>query len=78
MGYSAWIEAWMSLFCYSVPVLLFSIVQSVTCGLFYMDRGVDVPVYPCLPIRFHIDGMRQDGLPVPSPSSSVEYVEVAA
>ena len=29
-------------------------------------------------IRFHIDGMRQDGLPVPSPSSSVGYVEVAA
>ncbi|MFC1777445.1 type II toxin-antitoxin system HicB family antitoxin [Pseudomonadota bacterium] len=29
-------------------------------------------------IRFHIDGMKQDGLPVPSPSSAVEYVEVAA
>ena len=29
-------------------------------------------------IRFHIDGMKQDGIPVPSPSSAVEYVEVAA
>ena len=29
-------------------------------------------------IRFHIDGMKQDGLPVPSPSSAVEYDEVAA
>ena len=29
-------------------------------------------------IRFHIDGMKQDGLPVPSPSSAVEYIEVAA
>jgi predicted RNase H-like HicB family nuclease len=25
-------------------------------------------------IRFHIDGMKQDGLPVPMPTSSVEYV----
>ena len=29
-------------------------------------------------IRFHIDGMKQDGLAVPPPSSAVEYVEVAA
>ncbi len=29
-------------------------------------------------IRFHIDGLKQDGIPVPSPSSAVEYVEVAA
>ncbi|NJN35865.1 MAG: type II toxin-antitoxin system HicB family antitoxin [Nitrospiraceae bacterium] len=29
-------------------------------------------------IAFHIDGMREDGLPVPSPSSQVEYVDVAA
>mgnify|MGYP000007309335 CR=1 FL=1 len=29
-------------------------------------------------IRFHIDGMKQDGITVPSPSSAVEYVEVAA
>jgi predicted RNase H-like HicB family nuclease len=25
-------------------------------------------------IRFHIDGMREDGLTIPPPSSSVEYV----
>lgn len=29
-------------------------------------------------IKFHIDGMKEDGLPIPSPSSAVEYVEVAA
>ena len=29
-------------------------------------------------IKFHIDGMKEDGLPIPVPSSSVEYVEVAA
>jgi len=29
-------------------------------------------------IEFHIEGMRQDGEPIPQPRSSVEYVEVAA
>ncbi len=29
-------------------------------------------------IEFHIEGMREDGLPLPEPSSTVEYVEVAA
>ena len=29
-------------------------------------------------IEFHLDGMREDGLPVPAASSQVEYVEVAA
>ena len=28
-------------------------------------------------VEFHIDAMREDGLPVPRPSSSAEYVEVA-
>ncbi|MBI2938834.1 MAG: type II toxin-antitoxin system HicB family antitoxin [Chloroflexi bacterium] len=27
-------------------------------------------------IRFHLDGLREDGLPIPSPLSVVEYVEV--
>ena len=26
-------------------------------------------------VRFHIEGLRQDGLPVPEPSSIFEYVE---
>jgi len=26
-------------------------------------------------IRFHIDGLKEDGLPVPQPTSSAEYVE---
>lgn len=29
-------------------------------------------------ITFHLDGLRQDGVPIPAPSSRVEYVEVAA
>jgi len=29
-------------------------------------------------IELHISGLRQDGLPIPQPSSQVEYVEVAA
>lgn len=29
-------------------------------------------------IAFHLEGMREDGLAVPSPSSQVDYVEVAA
>lgn len=28
-------------------------------------------------IEFHLDGMREDGEPVPPPSSHVEYVDVA-
>jgi predicted RNase H-like HicB family nuclease len=28
-------------------------------------------------IEFHLDGMRADGLPIPEPTSQVEYVEVA-
>ena len=29
-------------------------------------------------IAFHLDGMREDGLPIPQPSSKVEYIDVAA
>ena len=29
-------------------------------------------------IAFHLEGMREDGIPVPVPSSRVDYVEVAA
>lgn len=29
-------------------------------------------------IEFHIEAMREDGLPVPEPASSAEYVEVAS
>jgi predicted RNA binding protein YcfA (HicA-like mRNA interferase family)/predicted RNase H-like HicB family nuclease len=29
-------------------------------------------------IEFHIDGLKQDGLPVPTPSSESEFVEVGA
>ena len=29
-------------------------------------------------IDLHLRGMREDGLPVPEPSSSVDYIEIAA
>lgn len=29
-------------------------------------------------IAFHVEGLREDGEPVPPPSSRVEYVEIAA
>jgi predicted RNase H-like HicB family nuclease len=29
-------------------------------------------------IEFHIEGLREDGQPVPEPSSSIEYVDVRA
>jgi predicted RNase H-like HicB family nuclease len=29
-------------------------------------------------ILFHLEGLREDGAPIPSPSSTVEYVEVSA
>ena len=29
-------------------------------------------------IELHLEGLREDGLPVPEPSSSSEYVEVGA
>jgi predicted RNase H-like HicB family nuclease len=28
-------------------------------------------------IEFHLDGMKEEGLPIPEPSSTVEYVEVS-
>jgi predicted RNase H-like HicB family nuclease len=27
-------------------------------------------------IEFHLDGLREDGVPIPQPSSRVEYIEV--
>jgi predicted RNase H-like HicB family nuclease len=29
-------------------------------------------------IEFHLEGLREDGLPIPAPASRVEYVEIAA
>lgn len=29
-------------------------------------------------IVFHLDGLREDGLPVPTGASTVEYIEIAA
>jgi predicted RNase H-like HicB family nuclease len=29
-------------------------------------------------IEFHLDGLREDGTPIPQPASRVEYVDIAA
>lgn len=29
-------------------------------------------------IEFHLQGMREDGIPIPEPTSQVEYVKIAA
>ena len=29
-------------------------------------------------IAFHVEGMREDGTPIPEPTSKVEYIELAA
>lgn len=29
-------------------------------------------------IEFHVEGLREDGQPIPAPSSSIEYVDVRA
>lgn len=29
-------------------------------------------------IEFHLEGMREDGVPIPAPQSRVEYVDVSA
>jgi predicted RNase H-like HicB family nuclease len=29
-------------------------------------------------IEFHIEGLREDGEPIPPPSSSIEFIDVAA
>ena len=29
-------------------------------------------------IEFHIEGLREDGQPIPEPSSSIEYVDIRA
>jgi predicted RNase H-like HicB family nuclease len=29
-------------------------------------------------IEFHLSGLRDDGVPIPQPSSQVDYVDVAA
>ena len=29
-------------------------------------------------IEFHLEGMREDGTPIPPPASRVEYVDIAA
>jgi predicted RNase H-like HicB family nuclease len=46
----------------------------VTTGATLKQIEVEIPAA----IGFHIEGIREDGLPVPEPVSKVGYVEVAA
>ena len=32
----------------------------------------------CEAIEFHLEGMREDGTPIPPPASRVDYVDIAA
>jgi len=41
------------------------------------DTEAEVESLICQAIEFHVAGLREDGLAVPSPSSKVEYVDVA-
>ena len=38
----------------------------------------DVELHIREAIEFHVEGMREDGTPVPQPATRVEYVETAA
>ena len=29
-------------------------------------------------IEFHLEGMREDGIPIPAPQSKVEYIDISA
>lgn len=39
------------------------------------DTVADVEQEIRAAIRFHIEGLREDGVPVPAPTSSVEYID---
>ncbi|MCG6206610.1 type II toxin-antitoxin system HicB family antitoxin [Rhodopseudomonas sp. HC1] len=39
------------------------------------DSVAEVEVEIREAIRFHLDGLREDGLPVPAPTSLAEYIE---
>ena len=38
----------------------------------------EVEIEICAAVEFHIEGLREDGIALPSPSSQVEYIDVAA
>jgi predicted RNase H-like HicB family nuclease len=40
----------------------------------YLD--VSQPLHEA--IEFHIEGLKEDGEPIPKPASSIEFIEVAA
>jgi predicted RNase H-like HicB family nuclease len=68
--YSFVIERAGSNFSAYVPDLPGCVATGSTVG--EVERGIREA------IGLHLEGLREDGLPVPLPSSQVEYVDVAA
>jgi predicted RNase H-like HicB family nuclease len=70
MRYAVVIERAASNFSAYVPDLPGCVATGATVG--EIERSIRKA------IELHIEGLREDGLPVPQPSSQVEYVDVAA
>ena len=70
MRYAVVIERAESNFSAYVPDLLGCVATGTTIP--------EVEAEIRVAIEFHLEGMREDGLPIPAPSSRVEYVEVTA
>jgi predicted RNase H-like HicB family nuclease len=70
MRYAIVIERAASNFSAYVPDLPGCVATGAT--VVDVERGIREA------IELHLEGLREDGLPVPLPSSQVEYVDVAA
>jgi predicted RNase H-like HicB family nuclease len=70
MRYAVVIDRAASNFSAYVPDLPGCVATGATVG--EIERSIRKA------IELHIEGLREDGLPVPQPSSQVEYVDVAA
>ena len=69
MKYAIVIEKAENNYCAYVPGLPGCVATGVTLG------EVEQQIREA--IEFHLDGMREDGEPIPASASYVEYVEVA-
>jgi hypothetical protein len=50
----------------------------LTCGLWPLGQLSKTEIEIRDAISFHLEGMREDGIPFPEPTSRVEYIESAA
>jgi len=65
------------------PHCAYKVVIASAKALFHQDYSVGKTVKETEreireAIAFHLEGMREDGQPIPPPTSSVEYVDIAA